>query len=244
MTEAMAVEDATTTETDEAGSPAAQADPVATPEGPVDAATGEPAPADVKIRKTTYRLRVEMTAAERDEVNEELLEQLDELERLEAKKKALAAEAKAEIEATKVRAAELRQKLRARGRTEDVWCEERTSFATCTVTVVRCDTAEVISTRAMTATERQAELFGDYAPPAGKASNEEARQADLAADGHPPADDPGWDSGADDDDTEDATGSQVVTNGDTPAPGLVVHDGGKAQSSRKRSRRSSDRAAE
>lgn len=195
---------------------------VAREAGPIDAATGEPAQADVKIRKLSRHLKTELTPADRDEKTRQLLDLYDERDEVEARKKAATKRAAADIEAINERVAQVRRDLRNNGTWSDVDCEERSDFRTCTVEVVRCDTAEVLSSRAMTAEERQTLLF-DEVPSA-------------LPDGHPPADDPGWletrkpDEGASPDVKSDDEGSEDDGDG----PELVVHEGGKRSTRRRK----------
>lgn len=201
------------------------ASPADDPGGPIDAATGKPAAPDLKIRKLSRYLKTEMTAADRDEATRRMLDLYDERDAVELRKKAAVSHAKAELERIAEDVGKLRRDLRNNGTWSDVECEERSDFRTCTVEVVRCDTAEVLSSRAMTVEERQTLLFDEV--PA------------VAADGHPPADDPGWletrkpDEGASPDVKSDDEGSEDDGDG----PELVVHEGGKAQSKRSTRRR-------
>lgn len=198
------------------------ASPVDDPGGPIDAATGKPAAPDLKIRKLSRYLKTEMTAADRDEATRRMLDLYDERDEVEARKKAATKRAAADIEAINERVAQVRRDLRNNGTWSDVDCEERSDFRTCTVEVVRCDTAEVLSSRAMTAEERQTLLF-DEVPSA-------------LPDGHPPADDPGWletrkpDEGASPDVKSDDEGSEDDGDG----PELVVHEGGKRSTRRRK----------
>lgn len=129
-------------------------------------------------RHLTMDLPCKLTEGEHAERGGELAKVLEEIQALKDGKKAAAQEWKARIEIAEAHARALTKICRHKSEERSVECIEEKIYATGVCRIVRVDTGELVSERALTALERQPVLFGSTE--ASGDPDEEDRQRDLA----------------------------------------------------------------
>jgi hypothetical protein len=121
--------------------------------------------------KTTKKLPVLLTEDELRERGDALAESVEKTAALAEEKKAQDAEINGKIKLSKEITRKLSRIIASKTEDREVECEITKDFERGTVTVHRCDTGEVVETRAMSPEERQEEMFKgkkDRAPTKGK----------------------------------------------------------------------------
>ena len=132
--------------------------------------TAEPDPDRYETRRHSRTLERPLTDEEKLKIGDEMATAMELAGQLEAKKKAIDDELKADIGKHWEKAGTLASALRKGRREAMIECETRRDYKAGTVEVVRLDTGDVVEPlRAMTAAERQVSLYG----PTGRASEPE-----------------------------------------------------------------------
>jgi hypothetical protein len=119
----------------------------------------------IKRRLTTKSLQYVFSPDESAALAKDLSRKVKEVEDAEARKKAVAAQLKAELEQVLNDQRVLAGKLRDGYEYRDIKCEETKDYIHGLVTLVRLDTGEVVNERAMTVDERQQTLPISDKPP-------------------------------------------------------------------------------
>ena len=168
----------------------------------------------------TQPMPVKLTPEEGADIAKELAENHAEIEKIKAEKKTANDDFKSRINVCEVRTGELCEAITTGSVKRPTQCREDHIFETGTVRITRLDTGEVVTERAMLASERQPSLPGI---PAAEESDEDVCEAsgeDDDEDGEEVGfdhSDPDEDDDADDDSADAAITDPEAVLGESPA---------------------------
>ena len=134
----------------------------------------------MRLKQTLQRtLLHKLTVSEFNEAAQELTQALDRIESLEAEKKSVMSDFKAQLDSAIQNVRQLTHLVRERKASRPTECEEWWDYNSKTIRVVRTDTREILSERPMTSDQLQMELDVHTEP--SQASEQEKRDEDEAA---------------------------------------------------------------